>query len=458
MSIGRLSRIEEAVNSQLDSLHVKVVPRGIPYFIDGLLRGTVRFGKRTGNNNALLNPDNTYGLVNNVDKGQSSIKLKHSNWININSVLSLANKEFAIVTDILDDNTVILDRYLKFDYNSELDDVFLHASPLIPINAISGSKVVQVNSNYKLSNGDTFIYFNTNGLIQSSVNIKIIKAVESGLSSDKKYTYTYTLHLETAINRNIEITENVYIRAYPAYFSRQIKIPNLYGSTSPMGPFLIDFLSGRIVEGFVPNEIFSLKLMDRSSQYHLGDNFSYETVYKNYPVLNRPISFKSFMFFTHIKGDTKIKPNKIVFETKDYNFRSSLKLVPELSFNGQSYRFTTTSVTAGTLIVYFEPKIKIEFDISPGTQSHTINIPNGSFYQMDIVFVGKSIKNRLEMSDWTQVGPQIESIEYSIVAEATGKGKYQATGISLKPYFLTPEILTGRYDTGDNYNSGFVYF
>lgn len=456
---GRLSRIEEVINSQLDSLHVKVVPRGIPYFIDGLLRGTLRFGKRTGNNNSLMNPDNTYQFLNNVQSGQNRFYLKQvNNWINVDSILSFSNKEFAIVNDLVDGNLVILNSYLKFNYDASINEVTLYASPLLPVNIAAGQTTIQVNSNYKLANGDTFMYFATKDLIQSSTEVKVKRAIESGVSSDPIFTYNYTLELEKPISRDIDIDEKVYIRAYPAYFSRSIRVPNLYNSTNDMGPFLIDYLSGRIVEGFTPKETFALKLKDRSSQYKLGDQFSYVTTTKNHPVLTRPINSKSFLFFTQIKGDTRIKPNKIVFETKDFNFRSSLKLVPELDFDGQSYRFTTTSVTSGTLILYFEPDIKIELVINSGTQSHLITVPQGSRYQMDIVYVGNSIKNKLEMSDWTQVGPQIEYIEYSIVAEATGRGRYQATGVSLKPYFLTPEILAGRYDAGDSYNSGFVYF
>ncbi len=456
---GRLSRIEEVINSQLDSLHVKVVPRGIPYFIDGLLRGTLRFGKRTGNNNSLMNPDNTYQFLNSVQSGQNRFYLKQTNiWIGVDSILSFSNKEFAIVNDIVDGNLVILNSYLKFNYNTTINDVTLHASPLLPVNILAGQSTIQVNSNYKLANGDTFMYFATKGLIQSSTEVKIKRAIESGVSSDPIFTHNYTLELEKPISRDIDIDEKVYIRAYPAYFSRSIRVPNLYNSTNDMGPFLIDYLSGRIVEGFTPKETFALKLKDRSAQYKLGDQFSYVTSEKNHQVLTRPINSKSFLFFTQIKGDTRIKPNKIVFETKDFNFRSSLKLVPELDFADQSYRFTTTSVTSGTLIFYFEPGVKIELVINSGTQSHLITIPQGSRYQMDIVYVGNSIKNKLEMSDWTQVGPQIEYIEYSIVAEATGRGRYQSTGVSLKPYFLTPEILAGRYDAGDSYNSGFVYF
>lgn len=456
---GRLTRIEEVINSQLDSLHVKIVPRGIPYFIDGLLRGTLRFGKRTGNNSALMNPDNTYQLLNNIDAGQSRFYLKQDNsWVSVNSILSIANKEFAVVNDVINNNLVVLNDYLKFNYSADLDEVTLYASPLIPLSITYGQTTIQVNSNHKLANGDVFMYFATKGLMQSATEIKIVKAVESGVSSDPVYIHNYTLYLDKPINRDIDPEEFVYIRAYPAYFSRSIRVPNLYNTTSGMGPFLVDYLSGRIVEGFVPKETFSLRLKDRSAQYRLGTQFSYETVYKNYPVLNRPINSKSFLFFTQIKGDTKIKPNKVVFETKNYNFRSSLKLVPKLDFGGQSYRFTTSSITSGTLIFYFEPGIKIELQIQSGNQSHQIIIPQGLYYQMDVVFVGNSIKNKLEMSDWTQVGPQIDYIEYSIVVEATGRGKYQSTGVSLKPYFLTPEILAGRYDTGDNYNAGFVYF
>ena len=77
---------------------------------------------------------------------------------------------------------------------------------------------------------------------------------------------------------------------------------------------------------------------------------------------------------------------------------------------------------------------------------------------MDIVLVTDTPSGRLTMTDWTQVGPQIESIECSIVSDSTGRGTWQSTGLCLKPYFLTQEILSGRYDGGDSYDSGFVYF
>lgn len=456
---GRLTRIENIVNSTLDSLHVKVVPRGIPYFIDSLLRGTTRFAKRTGNSNALINTDNTFLYESDVSEGQERFNLSYNNdWITVGSILSFSNKEKHIVDDILDRKTVILNNRLKFSYSAESDSVLLHAVPLKPTNIIANSIVININSQFLLANGDTIAYFSTSGVLQSMTEIKVKKVIYTGVSSDPIYKHNYNLELSSPIIRDIDSDEDIYLRAYPAYFSGQLRVPNLYNSTNPMGMFLIDYLSGRIVEGFNPKETFSVKLRDRGSQYHVGSQYHFESISKNYPVTNRPINSKSFVFFDQVKGDTKVKPNRVVFESSDFNFRSSMKLVPNIDFNDQGYRFTTQSNSAGILALEFQPDIRIELPINVGIQSHSIVVPSGFRNQMEIIFIGDSKKNKIEMSDWTQIGPQIETIEYSIVAESVGRGKYQSTGVMLKPIFLTTEILSGRYDVGDNYDSGFVYF
>ena len=58
--MGRLQKIESVVNDTINHYgHIKIFPRSLPSFVDSLLRGTLRFGKRTGNSIALINPDNT---------------------------------------------------------------------------------------------------------------------------------------------------------------------------------------------------------------------------------------------------------------------------------------------------------------------------------------------------------------------------------------------------------------
>ncbi len=456
---GRLTRIEKVANSQLDSLHVKMVPRGIPYFIDNLLRGKIRFGKRTGNSNAVMNPDNTFSLSSPIIAGQKHADLDVSpQWFDVDSIVSVGPfKEVVKVEDVVN-NRVIFDRVLKFNYEAS-KEILLFASPMRTNGVLAAdSTTIQVQTKYPLANGDTFVYLATPGILQSATEVKVKKALLAGTSVDPVFSTVYTLELEGKLSREIPADEVIYLRSFPAYFSNAIRVPNQFNSTVDMGPFLIDYLSGRIVEGFAPKETFSIKLKDRAGNFRFGNSLEYMQVAKNFPILNRPIIARSFVFFTPANGDSRITPSRLVMEAVDFKYRITNKLVPVLDFNNQEYRFTTTSNTTGKLILYFEPGTQIVIPIMSGNQSHSIIIPAGDKYQMDIVFASDTPTGRVTMTDWTQVGPQIEFIEYSIVANSTGRGTYQTTGVSLKPYFLTPEILAGRYDTGDSYDSGFVYF
>lgn len=457
---GRLTRIEKVINSQLDSLHVKVVPRGVPYFVDSLLKGTIRFAVRTGANNAVLNPQNTFRIGSEIPAGVISMEMSEvSSWMDIDSILSVGPyKETVVLEDIID-NKIVFNQRLKFSYQAS-DEILLYATPLIPNGlANKGAKLITVLSKYKLGNGDVLTYPATPGFLQSLTESKILKATYGGISANPVYKYVYVLSLEKELSRDIVEEEKVYFRSFPAYFSPQIRVPNLYNSTVDMGPFLLDYMSGKITEGFNPDEYFSIKLLDRAKGHNLGTEFEYVDSSKNYVVLKRPIDSRTFALFNVIKGDARLKPNRVVMDVdSDRKFRISQSLTPELDFTGQKYRFSTISNTSGTLILYFEPGDKIEITIAAGNQSHLIGIPSGIKYRMDVVFVSDTDKGRLQMSNWTQVGPQIQFIEYSLVVHTDGRGKYQTTGLILKPYFITPEILRGRYDYGESFDGGFAFF
>jgi hypothetical protein len=456
---GRLTRIEKVINSQLDSLHVKVVPRGIPYFIDQLLRGSVRFAKRTGNSSAVINTENTFQISEAVSVGSNQIPLTEaSRWLNIDSIVSIGpGKELTVIDDVLNSRVVLRDN-LRFSYDTTRE-LLIYASPLkLNGSILQGDTTIQVQSRYPLANGDTFVYLSTAGLLQSNTEVKIKKASLGGTSIDPIYNTVYVLELDKPVNRDIIVDELVYFRAFPAYFSNSIRVPNLFNSSNEMGPFLVDYLSGRLVEGFVPKEIFAIKLKDRSNNFQLGNSLSYETVSKNHPVFNRPISSKAFQLYNNSKGDARVTPNRVVLDVDNSQFRVTNKLVPNIDFNNQAYRFSTTSNTSGKLIIYLEPGFEWITEIVVGNQSHEIVIPAGLRKQMDVVLATDTPNGRLTMTDWTQIGPQVEFVECSIVAESTGRGTWQSTGLCLKPYFMTQEILSGRYDGGDSYDSGFVYF
>lgn len=456
--MGRFTRIERTINSQLDSGQVKVVQRGLPYFVDQLLRGQVRFAKRTGNNNAVLNADNTFKITEPAAAGQDFVFIeKNTDWITLGSFVSLGpDRELLEVEDVIG-KQVRFKGNTRFGYTTE-QELLLHSVPMLANTAAGqGATSLEVRTRFPLGNGDVFAYLSTDGFMQSITETRIERAVYSGLTADPTHKLLYTIHLEKPVTKSVQMDEVVYLRAYPGYFSRPVKIPNNFSSTSPMGPLLIDYLSGRLVEGFAPKETFSIRLLDRSGTHQLGSPFEYVTVNKNYPVLKRPINTQTFVFFNPIAGDTKFTPSRVVMEVSEGKYRISQPLVPSLDFAGLKYMFSTSCNTDGKLVIYLDPHPPIVLTIEPKNQSHVITLPHGESNNMEIVLVTDTPRGRLLMSDWTQVGPQIDKVEYSVIVEATGRGRFQSTGLIVKPFFLTLETLSGRYDKGDNYDSGSVY-
>lgn len=460
--MGRLTRIENTVNSPLtDISQIKVVPRGLPYFIDNLLRGKVRFGRRTGNSTAVINTDNTYKLAADVKAGASVIELQNpTQWMQINSIISVGlGRELRVVTDF-SDSTLILNENLKFSYETH-DPVLLHSSPIKMLtDAPIGTTQIQVQSRYPLGNGDVFVYQLSEGLLNSITEIKTTTVAFGGTSADPIFTNVYVLELSSPIQRDLRADDLVYIRAYPGYFSTAIRVPNPVNSSDQMGPFLLDNLSGRLVEG--PNfpETLSLKLIDRRGNYLLGDEFNYVTIFKNYPVLGRPIRSHSFVFFDNAKGEVRFTPNRVVFSSDTPQFRIGQKLVPPIPANGTVYKFNTLSTVSAEMRIFFHPyENPVLLNIEPSPQTHEVILPVGDdkITQMEITIQSESTDVLVEMADWS-VGATVNEVEYSLIVEATGFAGWQSTGMVLKPYFLSTDLLTGTYDSGDSYDSGFLYF
>lgn len=460
--MGRLTRIENIVNSPLTEYsQIKIVPRGLPYFIDNLLRGAVRFGRRTGNSTAVINTDNTFRIAGQVDPGAPTINLQNATqWMQLNSIISVGNgRELRIVEDF-DNTTLILDENLKFSYD-ENDFVLLHSSPIkMLMDAPAGSTQIQIMSRYPMGNGDVLVYQLSEGLLNSITEIKAPKVVFGGTSADPEFTQVYIMELEKPIQRDLKADDLVYIRAYPGYFSTTVRVPNPVNSSDQMGPFLLDNLSGRLVEGKNFKETLALKLIDRRGNYILGNDNEYDTIVKNYPVLRRPIKSHSFMFFEIAEGEVRFTPSRAVFSSSTPKFNIGQKLVPKLPANGLIYKFNTLATVNAEMRIFFHPyETPVLLQIKPEPQTHVVTLPIGDedISMMEITILSESNDVLVEMADWT-VDATVNEIEYSLVVEATGFAGWQSSGIVLKPYFLSTDLLQGKFDSGDSYDSGFLYF
>lgn len=461
--MGRLSRIENTINSPLTDTHqIKVVPRGLPYFIDNLLRGDIRFAFRTGNSTAVINPDNTFRFGEATDVGSPSIPLtRPSKWIDIDSIVSVGlGKELRVVRDVVD-NVILLDENLRFSYEAE-DFVLLHSSPIKMLNAANkGDTQIQVKTKYRLGNGDIFVYKLSEGLLNSITEIRAETVSFGGTSVDPVLDKVYIMNLEEPIQRDLAADELVYIRAFPGYFSTSVRIPNPVNSSDQMGPVLVDNLSGRLTEGKNFRETLSIKTIDRRGNFILGDDNNYDIISKNHLLLNRPIRSHAFVFFETAVGEVKFTPSRVVFTSNTPQFRIGQKLVPKFPADGTTYKFNTTSTVEATMRIFFHPydDNPIVLNIKPIPQSHTVSLPVGveDIGLMEITIQSLSNDVSVQMSDWT-TDATVNQIEYSFIAEAEGFAAYQSTGLLVKPFFLSTDLLQGTYDSGDTYNSGFIYF
>jgi len=461
--MGRLNRIEQVINDTISHYsHVKLYPRGLPRFADSLLRGTIRFGKRTGNTISLINPDNTFAFSEPPQARDTKFILKYPTpWIVNESIISLGpERELHRVDDVVD-TTIIIDSPISQAFTAQ-DKVLLHSYPMMSsIDISKGDTSIVVKSHYPLANGDVFAYLQTETLLQSLTEIKITKATRLGTTTSPFYTLLYSLELANPIEKDILSNSLVYIRAYPAYFSYPVRVPNALFTSEPLGPFLIDLLSGRLLEGNEFEETLAIKTINRTGGYVIGDSTSYSTVDKNFILFNRSVPAHTPMFWSLAEGTMRLTPTKIVFKVGPDNkvFCCGTKCVPHLptDFN---WRVSLTANEDCTIRFIFAPNAAQEFSLVSGIPLNTIiSIPAGdAVTDIEINISSAASICQVSMGDWTPVKDTVEQIEYSFVVHAIGNATYQSSGLIIKPYFLGSEFLKTSYDIGSSYDSGKVYF
>jgi hypothetical protein len=454
--------MENVVNSTVNAYgHNKIFPRGLPLFADKLLRGTVRFAKRTGNSISVLNPDNTFDFATIPSIRDNKVILERTTpWITVGAIISLGpGKELHKVFDIIDE-TIILEDEINRTFTDQ-DQLLLHSYPMVSaLNAAIGDTVLTVKSHFELANGDIFALLQTEGLLQSLTEIRITKATLLGSTTDLFFTKLYSLELEAPIGRAIKTQSEIFHRAYPAYFSASVRVPNAVFTSDPIGPFLIDTLSGKLLEGDEFRETISLKTINRTGGFVTGSTTDFVTVDKNHIIMDRTLNSHVPMFWELAEGTMRISPNRVLMRVNTRSqFSVGYKCVPFIPAD-KSWRISLIANEDCTIRFFFNPHPFQEFSLTSGiAQTVTVTIPAGDdVSDIEINILGLTDICEVQLSDWTPLQDTVEQLQYSIVVEATGVATYQSTGVIVKPYFLGSEFLKTTYDVGENYDSGKVYF
>lgn len=461
--MGRLSRIEQVINDSIDTYaHTKIFPRGLPTYVDRSLRGDIRFAKRTGNNISMLNADNTFFLAEDALIRAKEFIIRHpTDWVKINSIVSIGpGKELHVVDDVIDGVRIHTKFPLSQTFTATENQVLLYASPLFcTLGVNKDGKILQVKSPYKLANGDHFSYLENAGYLNSIADIKISEVTYLGLTADPIYKYLYSIELASPVVRDILDGDLVFQRAFPAYFSQLTQVPNNIGSADPIGPFLMDYLSGNITEGVSVKETFSIKAINRTGAYVHGSQFSYETVNKNFLILDRPLSAYYPLFWELAEGTFRFTPSRLLMRVNDKNlFCCGIRCIPHFE-GGRSYRVNLRSNIDCTIRFVFYPNAPQEINLVGGINTPVnLLLPAGIINKIEINILGSANTCEVSMTDWTPRENTVVNLEYAYVAETTGMAKWQGTGLIVKPFFLGMEYLRSRYDSGATFDGGTLWF
>lgn len=278
--------------------------------------------------------------------------------------------------------------------------------------------------------------------------------------------------LDNPIPRDLEIGDVVYLRGFPGYRSNVLNLPAHRRLPHPMGPVVLDYVSGRFTEGQSPVETLSVQTFD-------GLDGTIDSTYpvaikKNHPVLRVPIHQSAFLFFHRYSGTITYRNNKFVMRNDDRG-RCEIwaDLIPawpaptagqeDLSW---SVRVTFASAEPNSLFYRFDPN---EIDRVPGFPDQLLAAGSGTSNTSKNVKIvlraGQQNATRLrlitsgepnaeiEMDGWNVTGRQIERLQYGLSARQVGAYDWQAGSLQVKPYFRTLADLYTQMDV-DSLDSG----
>jgi hypothetical protein len=460
MARGRLTRYNQLVSGIAPHYsNVVVQPRGFPIFSDPLLKGQVRFARKTGADFAIINPDNEIILAVPARRGDTTLFLAEANrWVELGAVLSIGpDEEFAVVSDF--GNTFItLQDPLTGDFDTS-NSVNLLATPLVPAAAAAvGSSVIIVQSRYNILAGDKISIETTPGLLTSLFDIKVKKArLLSVVTSAAPFSLQFELTLETTTTVALTVGgSNLFLKAQPSYLSNQVFIPLVPGNPDDIGPFLLDYVSGVLFDRPNPTEQLSVTVYDKLGNMIVHDGLAPLAVNKQYVVTEMPIMADSICLWQVADGSitfAKRGSSQEIYAVSLCNSRGEFQVTQEtipVLPAGTEWNIPVTATRACTVKVTFVPNATREFTLLTKTPRQILvgtTASDSPTERIEIVVIGDS-DTQVEFGNWVPTESQAFSLVYGITADVFGDAQWQATNVFQKPMFLCfASGLKGRFDS-----------
>jgi hypothetical protein len=473
MASGRLTRYNQLVSGiSPHYTNVVVQPRGFPIFSDPLLKGQVRFARKTGADFAIINPDNAILLASAAPRNTQTLLLDRPNrWLEIGAIISIGpDEEFSLIKDF-GDSFIILDEPITGDF-TEAAGVNLFATPLEPSqDVVSGTSTFVVRSRYHILAGDKLSIETTPGLLTSLLDFTVVKArlldVVEGFAPFSQF---FEVELDRGITTDLsEGGDNLYIKAQPSYLSNQVFIPQVPGNPDDIGPFLLDYVSGVLFDRPKVEEQLSLTVFDKLGNTILDDNGFPVSVEKQFPISEMPMMADSIVLWHVADGSMTFSKRGTTQEILAISlcdelgqFQTTQEVIPFLP-PGTEWNIPVESSTPCTLRVTFFPNETRDFNLAARTPTQVLvgtTAEDLETQRIEIVVVGTP-ETQVEFGNWVATQNQAFSLVYGITADVFGDAQWQATNLFQKPYFLNFAMgLKGRFDsnrTPNRFDGGMLF-
>ncbi len=473
--MGRLRRYNELINGIAPHYsNVVVQPRGFPIFSDPLLKGQVRFSRKTGADFAIINPDNEIQLQAATPRNAQTLYLERPNrWLEIGAILSIGpDIEFAIVGDF-SDTLIQLTEPVAGEFTADAG-VNLYATPLFAtVDAPAGSTTVVVKSRYHILSGDKISFETTPGLLTSLLDIKVSRArLLSVVDAEAPFSLFYEILLEEATTVDITALAggaDIYLKAQPSYLSNQVFIPQVPRSTDDIGPFLLDYVSGVLFDRPDVEEQVSLTVFDKLGNAIVDDNLFPLPINKQFPITEMPIMGDSVVLWKVASGAMTFGKRGISQEitaiavcNERGQFQTTQEVIPTLP-PGTEWSVPVEASTPCTIKVTFVPNEPREFSLSAATSKQILigtTSDDEPVERIEIIVIGQD-DTQVQLGNWVPTENQAFSYIYGITADVFGEAQWQATNIFNKPMFLNfASGLKGRFDsskTPNRFNGGMLF-
>ncbi len=473
MARGRLTRYNRLL-AGITPHHINVVvqPRGFPIFSDPLLKGQVRFARKTGADFAIINPDNEILLAEAAPRNTQTLVLDRPNrWLEIGAVLSIGpDIEFATIKDF-GDNFITLTAPITGDFDEE-NTVNLFATPIQPATDVpAGTSTFIVRSRYHLLAGDKLSIETTPGLLTSLLDTKVRRA---RLLDDVDGFAPFNLFFEVELEAptTVDLTEggtNLFLKAQPSYLSNQVFIPQVPGQPDDIGPFLLDYVSGVLFDRPKIEEQLSVTVFDKLGNATVEDNGFPVSIDKQFPVSEMPIMADSLLLWVVADGSMTFSKRGTTQEVLAISlcdelgqFQTTQEVQPFLP-PGTEWSIPVESSTPCTIRVRFVPNEWREFDIPARTPTQILVGSTDEEFpveRIEFVVIGNP-DTQVEFGNWIPTQNQSFSLVYGITADVFGDAQWQATNLFQKPYFLNFAMgLKGRFDsnrTPNRFDGGMLF-